>query len=322
MKLIILSTLLLLFCLGSINGQSSPMMIFNQQPDMNIEYLEIDIYSGQVLKNQSIVNNAGVKILKYLQVVDPFVTFFTTNGTNYQIYSFNVNTNEFINTFNSTTNFLNEPTFSDQPYGYFSQQTKTAYFPGLAGTGFETVALLPYSFSTDYPSKTPIALGPTQLNRSSQFNSVPTCAFDGIDYFYVYFSIGEYTGISEFSLLGSTAKQVILSTKGRQIQGTEQLFMVYGQLYYCVLENGVGVTVSLLNLDNGEVDIIYKDLNPEYQNTFQPFVLNKIAGSITILVKTSDNKILSTIIFSNQSTKQFTFDNVIPVNSNIIIPGF
>ncbi|EGG17892.1 hypothetical protein DFA_08893 [Cavenderia fasciculata] len=285
------ATLFLILCLGIINGQSSPMMVFNQQPDQSIEYLEIDIYSGQVLKNQSIANNDGVKILKYMQAADPFVSFFTTNGTNFQIYTFNVNTNEFINTFNSTTNFLNEPTFSDQPFGYFWKQTSTAYFPG-----------------------------PTQLNRTAQFNSVPTSAFDGIDYFYVHFSIGDITGISEFSLLGSTSKQVILSTPGRQIQGTQQLFMLYGQLYLCVLENGVGVTVSILNLDNGEVDIIYKDLNPEYQNTFQPFVLNKINGSISILVKTSDNKILSTFIFFNQSTKQFTIDNVIPEKSNIIIP--
>ncbi|EGG18707.1 hypothetical protein DFA_04203 [Cavenderia fasciculata] len=327
MKLIILANLLvvLVFLVGTINGQSSslPVMIFDQQPDLSIQYLEIDLYSGIVFKKVSVPNPDGSKLLKWVRAVYPYVAFFTSNnnGTLFQIHSLNINTNVLENTYNSTTSFLYPPILSDQPFGYFWGQTMTAYFPGLAGNGFETTSLLPYSFNTQYPSNSPIMLGPAQLNDTAQFNSIPISAFDGVDYFYVLFSIGDLTGISTYSLQGSTSKQVILNIPGRSIQGTEQLFMLYGQLYYCVLENGVGITVSIMNLVNGEVEIIYKDLNPGYQSTFQPFVLNKITGTITILVQTPDDKILVTVLSYNQSTKQYTIDNVIPTNSSFIIPS-
>ncbi|EGG19280.1 hypothetical protein DFA_02067 [Cavenderia fasciculata] len=208
--------------------------------------------------------------------------------------------------------------FGQQPI-YWDQNTLTAYVAGLALSNNDgTLAIIPLGFGQDIPNEA-ISLG-----VDGSFTTSPIGAYDGSNYYYVYYQTGNTIGLVKYSFSQYTYTSVILTGDNTQVfYGTQQLIYYNNQLYLATLDTNTGVNIATVDFETTQVDIIYKDTssNKLFKGTIQPFIYDSASGSLIILNPAQDQLYVDIFNLATQKVKSSVIPNTIPQETFYIVPS-
>ncbi|EGG19282.1 hypothetical protein DFA_02069 [Cavenderia fasciculata] len=318
-------SLFLLFIVGSY-CQPVSIQFFYQWPGYDyINYQVVRLSDGKILQNVTNINPDQYGIWGFLTTNDTSeILLFGTASNSIQVKSFWPSTDSFQQEF--IASYPYSFTFALQPL-LWNPHTLTTYVPGLFFNENERAVLSLLEFKLDTAQKTyPIELGISDTT-TTRFNSDPVGAYDGSNYYYVYFSIDNIDGLAQYSFSQNTSKLVtfIEPVVPLKLHGIDQLYYFNGQLYYCKYVTLVGVTISTMSFDSGNVVVIYKDNNiatKGYQQNIQPFVFDPTTGTILILNTYNGNLYIDVFdILTKTVIKSSSLPNTIPYETVMIAPS-
>ncbi|EGG22836.1 hypothetical protein DFA_04966 [Cavenderia fasciculata] len=219
------------------------------------------------------------------------------------------------------------PIFTIKPsykYDYAAQQFvlnrfNTILVPGstlLNGKNYLSLLQFKFGSNTRLP---PIPLGQGIIPTGGS-PIYPLGAYDPIlqDY-YIYYTVGGQTAIIKYNFIINSYAILPLDFVPTKLNGIDQLFFFKGDLFYCRIDKGVGVTIALMSL-GGEVNYLYKDTNADkkFSVTIQPFVFDQPSGTVSILNPVGDTLYLDVFDLTSYEVTSFTKPNNIPTGTFVI----
>ncbi|EGG20944.1 hypothetical protein DFA_00813 [Cavenderia fasciculata] len=336
MKLLL--SLVILFLVGLINCQPETFQFFSQ--------IKEETYYGVYSLSNGNITLSTTNAAPDLQVLG----FLPKNGSSNDIMTVCQNpSNLQINTYSTSDNsFTTELTFSpNYKYNFVKQEYvfdsayRILYIPGSVPLNGENyLALLQWRFGPSvrplvfakenilkstylylylYLFRPPIILGQGYIpNSNVPINPVGAYDAPNQDY-YIYYTIGTSAAILKFNFVLDNYAILPLDIEPTPLNGVEQIFFYQGQLIYCRIDKGVGVTIAQIEL-SGPVTNVYKDTDTDKQFNIdiQPFVFDQTTGTITILNSADDTLYLDVFYITTLKVTSFTNPNSIPSGTFVI----
>ncbi|EGG19281.1 hypothetical protein DFA_02068 [Cavenderia fasciculata] len=181
---------------------------------------------------------------------------------------------------------------------------------------YSTLAILNFGFGKTSQS-TPVDLGISE-NATARFNGNPLGAYDGSNYYYIFYNLGSQLGLVRYSFADSSIQAVEIDAVGGPNSATQSLYYYNGQVILATLTPKWGVTIATIAPESGDFAIIYKDGNYQkksFSGLVQPFVFDSNTGTITILNVNGLNLFVDIFSLSTLQVKSSVFTNTIPIGT-------
>ncbi|EGG24267.1 hypothetical protein DFA_06417 [Cavenderia fasciculata] len=230
-----------------------------------------------------------------------------------QVKSYSVQTNSLTNVYDGQSQY--SFSFKIQPI-VWDPVSLVASVAGLSmANEYGALAIIQFGFGQQTP-KSAINLGV----QGGTFNTAPIGAYDGSNYYYIYYNMGATIGLVKYSFKDYTFSKTVLNQEGGDIVGSQSLFFYNNQIYLASVYSKVGVTISTINYQTGDIAIIYSDSNIKkgFTQTIQTFVFDQDTGSIIILNVENDNLYVDIFDVTTETVTSSILDNTIPPNTNTI----